>query len=266
MAKPKCQPNDHGHPYLCWDDCNKRYICQRCPSPFLSLHPPGGFLLEVAGEDATQEFEAAIHSESARIKSNEFLIGKIDKNKKQGLSLPTSFNPQNNIQNNKPPSKYPPSNNNNSSTQSESKQIKFTNMNNDILLLYGTQKGTCKHFTEILYNKLISQHKNKHIIMKNMCEFDAEDLEKENIVICIISTYENGTSPIDAKYFMKWICDAPSDCRIHDSFLNNVRIGVFGFGNSLYDENYNKIAKILYNNLLLLGSIPLISLGLADDN
>eukprot|EP01083_Nonionella_stella_P203657 742977_1 len=152
MAKPKCQPSDHDHPYLCWDDCNKRYICQRCPSPFLSLHPPGGFLLEVAGEDATQEFEAAIHSESARIKSNEFLIGKIDKNKKQGLSLPTSFNPQNNIQNNKPPSKYPPSNNNNSSTQSESKQIKFTNMNNDILLLYGTQKGTCKHFTEILYN------------------------------------------------------------------------------------------------------------------
>lgn len=67
-------------------------------TPFLPLHPGGaGFLLEVAGEDATQEFEAAIHSESARMKSRQFLIGKLkqDKNKKQGLSLPTSLNPSN---------------------------------------------------------------------------------------------------------------------------------------------------------------------------
>lgn len=70
-------------------------------TPFLPLHPGGaGFLLEVAGEDATQEFEAAIHSESARMKAQEFLIGKLkkDKTKKQGLSLPTSMGaPQNNV-------------------------------------------------------------------------------------------------------------------------------------------------------------------------
>ena len=70
-------------------------------TPFLPFHPGGaGFLLEVAGEDATQEFEAAIHSESARMKTREFVIGKLkkDKKKKQGLSLPTSFgNPQNNV-------------------------------------------------------------------------------------------------------------------------------------------------------------------------
>ena len=70
-------------------------------TPFLPLHPGGaGFLLEVAGEDATQEFEAAIHSESARMKAKEFLIGKLkkDKTKKQGLSLPTSMGaPQNNV-------------------------------------------------------------------------------------------------------------------------------------------------------------------------
>ena len=70
-------------------------------TPFLGLHPGGaGFLLEVAGEDATQEFEAAIHSESARIKAKQFLIGKLkkDKAKKQGLSLPTSMgSSQNNV-------------------------------------------------------------------------------------------------------------------------------------------------------------------------
>ncbi len=60
-----------------------------------------GLLLEVAGEVATREFEVAMHSESARIKSKEFIIGKlkIDKNKKQGLSLPTSLNQQNTKQN-----------------------------------------------------------------------------------------------------------------------------------------------------------------------
>ena len=84
---------------------------------FLPFHPGGaGFLLEVAGEDATTgiayttsnvtrfhekqkktEFDAAIHSESARIKAKEYIIGKlkIDKTKKQGLSIPTSLNQTN---------------------------------------------------------------------------------------------------------------------------------------------------------------------------
>eukprot|EP01084_Bolivina_argentea_P216678 368052_1 len=93
---------------------------------FLPKHPGGaGFLLEVAGEDATQEFEASIHSESARITAREFLIGKLkqDKSKKKGLGLTTSFNPQTSPT--KPSSKYPTSsnygnNNNNNSNQSSS--------------------------------------------------------------------------------------------------------------------------------------------------
>ena len=60
------------------------------PTSFLPKHPGGaGFLLEVAGEDATSEFEAAIHSQDARDKAKEFLIGKLkpDASKQQGLSL-----------------------------------------------------------------------------------------------------------------------------------------------------------------------------------
>eukprot|EP01084_Bolivina_argentea_P255400 429556_1 len=34
MAKPKCQPSDHEHPYLWWDDCNRRYVCDRCNNGF----------------------------------------------------------------------------------------------------------------------------------------------------------------------------------------------------------------------------------------
>eukprot|EP01083_Nonionella_stella_P022548 62360_1 len=244
-------------------------------TPFLPNHPGGaGFLLEVAGDDATHEFDAAVHSDSARIKSKELVIGKLkkDKTKKQALSLPTSLNPKNTATKpDKPPSKYPSndSKQNQSSTASKPTQIKFNNMNYDqknILLLYGTQKGTSKQFTEKLYNALRTQHKKKHIVMENMSNFDAEDLEKESIVIMIISTYENGQPPSDAQYFMKWMNDAPSDCRVHDEFLRNTRVGVFGFGNSLYDANYNKVAKTLYNNLLLLGALPLIPLGLGDGN
>ena len=140
------------------------------------------------------------------------------------------------------------------------------NVNNDILLLYGTQKGTSKQFTETLYKELNTSYNDKQITIKNMNNFDAEDLEKESIVIMLTSTYENGRPPIDAKYFMKWVSEAPSDCRVHDSFLRNVRIAVFGLGNSLYDDNYNKVARTLYNNLLLLGANPLLPLGLGDAN
>eukprot|EP01084_Bolivina_argentea_P067247 122507_1 len=43
-------------------------------------------------------------------------------------------------------------------------------------------------------------------------------------------------------------------------------MGVFGLCNSLYDDDYNKVAKTLHNNLLLLGAVPLIPLGLGDNN
>lgn len=140
--------------------------------------------------------------------------------------------------------------------------------NTDILLLYGTQKGTSKQFTEILHGELCASYKkqNKQIIIKNMRDFDAEDLEKESIVIMLTSTYENGEPPLDAKFFMQWVKEAPSDCRVHDSFLRNVRIAVFGLGNSLYEDNYNKVSRTLYNNLLLLGATPLLPLGLGDAN
>ena len=68
-------------------------------TPFLPFHPGGaGFLLEVAGEDATSEFQAAIHSQSARIKANQYLIGKLkkDKTKPTSLAMPNStINAQN---------------------------------------------------------------------------------------------------------------------------------------------------------------------------
>lgn len=63
-------------------------------TPFLPLHPGGpDFLLDVGGEDATQEFEAAMHTESARMKTRQFVIGKLKKEKSQpqALSLPNSF-------------------------------------------------------------------------------------------------------------------------------------------------------------------------------
>ena len=45
------------------------------PTSFLPKHPgAAGFLLEVAGEDATNKFEAAIHSQDARDKAKELLI------------------------------------------------------------------------------------------------------------------------------------------------------------------------------------------------
>ena len=59
------------------------------PTSFLPKHPGGaGFLLEVAGEEATNEFEAAIHFQDARQGqgvSDQKL--KPDVSKQQGLSL-----------------------------------------------------------------------------------------------------------------------------------------------------------------------------------
>ena len=86
------------------------------------------------------------------------------------------------------------------------------------------------------------------------------------MTIFIISTYTEGTPPEDAQWFYKWLEDSVNDFRVSKTLLKDLRYAVFGLGNSLYVENYNKVALNIYGWLLQLGGEKFAPLGLGDEN
>lgn len=65
--------------------------------------------------------------------------------------------------------------------------------------------------------------------------------KNQRILFIFISTYEDATPPPSAKWFLMHLQDAATDFRVSKTELKQLRYAVFGCGNSLYNENFNKV-------------------------
>merc|ERR1719471_2483744 len=109
-----------------------------------------------------------------------------------------------------------------------------------VTILYGTQFGTSKRFARRLLEAAKSKLPvNVYFQLKRMDKFDPEDLTKETIFLCVLSTVEGGKPPANAKFFCNWVKEAVNDWRVHDSFLDKTRFGIFGCCNTLYEDAGN---------------------------
>ena len=96
----------------------------------------------------------------------------------------------------------------------------------------------------------------------------------------IVSTYAEGEPPLSSRWFLRWIKDSVHDFRISKSLFKGMRYAVFGLGNSLYKENFNKVccqsycglysfgqvAKTLFEEIGQLSGNSYHPLGLGDEN
>ncbi|KAE8911078.1 S-adenosyl-L-methionine-dependent tRNA 4-demethylwyosine synthase [Phytophthora fragariae] len=138
-----------------------------------------------------------------------------------------------------------------------------------VRILYGTQTGASKTMAETLEKTLFALnisgfHFQTSVV--NMKDYDQDNLEQEDIVVAVLSTWTHGKPPEDALVFCNWITDMTQDFRVSKSWLNGVQHAVFGLGNAEYDEDYGTAAKNLDRELSELGSPSLVQLGLGDDN
>ena len=62
-----------------------------------------------------------------------------------------------------------------------------------------------------------------------------------NTCVFIISTYVDGNPPESALWFYKWLEEASNDFRVQKSLLQDLEYAVFGLGNSLYEDNFNRV-------------------------
>eukprot|EP01147_Barroeca_monosierra_P002878 gene2878-5704_t len=134
-----------------------------------------------------------------------------------------------------------------------------------LLILYGTVTGTAKTFAEQLAQAVAIL--NTPVTVQCLENFDVDKLPSERrVCVFIISTYEHGTPPKNAEWFYTSLLDAVNDHRIKSDYLASLRYAVFGLGNSLYLENFNKVAKEIDIAISGLSGKRISPLCLGDEN
>jgi len=102
----------------------------------------------------------------------------------------------------------------------------------------------------------------------NMAEYDQDNLEQEDVIIFVVSTWSGGSPPETCNVFFDWLADMGSDFRVDKTaFLAKVRFSVIGLGSSDYDSNFCGAAKKLQSLLSDLGATALVKqIGMVDDS
>jgi len=143
------------------------------------------------------------------------------------------------------------------------------NVKGAIKIIYGTQTGLAKYFSEQMKTKLTAHAIDCDVINMKDCEaeeFLPEQCEKGTTCVFIVSTYTDGEPPESAAWFCKYLREASDDFRVQKSMLNSLKYTVFGLGNSVYQSHYNSAAKNLDVWLKKLSAKCIFPVGLGDDN
>lgn len=128
-----------------------------------------------------------------------------------------------------------------------------------VRIFFGSQTGKTKTFAHSLSERLNSKLEVVDVV--DMSSYDPEDsLVKEvnsttdALYVFLISTYIDGEFPETCSWFAKWLGEASTDFRMEKTLLSNMNFTIFGCGNALYSENFNKASKNLRFWLTSLGA------------
>ncbi|CAF4376670.1 unnamed protein product [Rotaria sp. Silwood2] len=133
-----------------------------------------------------------------------------------------------------------------SSSKSQSLTKIISQEKNGITIVFGSVKGNSQTFAQLTYDKL-SNELNRQVILQDLNDItDPEEFlqiqtKNQRILLIFISTYEDGTPPPSAKWFVLHLQEAATDFRVSKNELEKLTYAIFGCGNSLYNDNFNKV-------------------------
>jgi MioC protein len=113
-----------------------------------------------------------------------------------------------------------------------------------VTILYGTEMGTAERAAEAIADVLAPDH---DVDLHDICDFDPDDLDIRRFHVIVCSTYGTGELPTGAEAFF-----AQLDDRLPD--LTGLRFAVFGLGDTVYDDTFNRGGEICAEKLTALGA------------
>ncbi|GAA3048761.1 hypothetical protein GCM10010528_29870 [Gordonia defluvii] len=112
------------------------------------------------------------------------------------------------------------------------------------VILYGTETGTGELVSDSIADILAAEHDPS---IYDMTDFAVGDLNPSDFVIVVCSTYGEGELPTGALPFADELDANKPD-------LSGLRFAVFGLGDTVYGETFNRGGEIMAEMLTNLGA------------
>ncbi|MFW0795427.1 flavodoxin family protein [Gordonia sp. CPCC 205515] len=113
-----------------------------------------------------------------------------------------------------------------------------------VVILYGTETGNCELVADAISDVLAVDHDPS---IYDMSEFAVEDLDPADFLVVVCSTYGEGELPTGAEPFAEELDSVDPD-------LTGLRFAVFGLGDSVYGETFNRGGEIMAEMLTKRGA------------
>lgn len=117
-----------------------------------------------------------------------------------------------------------------------------------LVILYGTETGSGELAAEAIAEVLRSEEAGGFSpTVHDMTEFTADELDPSDFAVVVCSTYGQGELPTGAEPFADDLDAVRPD-------LTGLRFAVFGLGDIVYDDTFNRGGEIMAEKLTGLGA------------